>query len=223
MKDSHLSKYCKLWALRKAIQHPTDHRRCPAPSPVRITRAAECSGHGMAMRSLMRMCEWGSASKPLEGARLAGCLHRPWRWPSPLRPSSPWDHAVAAIAKSGIPVYAWKGETDEEYLWCIEQTLYFEDGPLSVIRDDRGDLNNLIHTTYPQLLPGIRGISEETTAGVQDLCKMLASGILKAPAIHVNDSVTKIPHRWHQRAPDVMIASKVAVVAGYGDVGKGCA
>ncbi|XP_012788977.2 adenosylhomocysteinase-like [Sorex araneus] len=143
-------------------------------------------------------------------------------------------HAAAAVAKAGIPVYAWKGETDEEYLWCIEQTLYFKDGPLNMILDDGGDLTNLIHTKYPQLLSGIRGISEETTTGAHNLYKMNANGILKVPSINVNDSVTKSKFdnfcgcreslidgiKW---AMDVMIAGKVTVVAGYGDVGKGCA
>nr|KAF6421634.1 adenosylhomocysteinase [Rousettus aegyptiacus] len=158
------------------------------------------------MPGLMRMREMYSASKPLKGARIAGCLHMTVetavlietlvalgaevRWSS-CNIFSTQDHAAAAIAKAGIPVYAWKGETDEEYLWCIEQTLYFKDGPLNMILDDGGDLTNLIHTKYPKLLSGIRGISEETTTGVHNLYKMKANGILKVPAINVNDSVTK--------------------------------
>ncbi|XP_021102543.1 adenosylhomocysteinase isoform X4 [Heterocephalus glaber] len=158
------------------------------------------------MPGLMHMREMYSASKPLKGARIAGCLHMTVetavlietlvalgaevRWSS-CNIFSTQDHAAAAIAKAGIPVYAWKGETDEEYLWCIEQTLYFKDGPLNMILDDGGDLTNLIHTKYPQLLSGIRGISEETTTGVHNLYKMMAKGILKVPAINVNDSVTK--------------------------------
>ncbi|XP_008696410.1 adenosylhomocysteinase isoform X2 [Ursus maritimus] len=158
------------------------------------------------MPGLMRMREMYSASKPLKGARIAGCLHMTVetavlietlvalgaevQWSS-CNIFSTQDHAAAAIAKAGIPVYAWKGETDEEYLWCIEQTLYFKDGPLNMILDDGGDLTNLIHTKYPQLLSGIRGISEETTTGVHNLYKMMASGKLKVPAINVNDSVTK--------------------------------
>uniref|UniRef100_A0A8C2R9Q1 Adenosylhomocysteinase n=1 Tax=Capra hircus TaxID=9925 RepID=A0A8C2R9Q1_CAPHI len=158
------------------------------------------------MPGLMHMREMYSASKPLKGARIAGCLHMTVetavlietlvalgaevRWSS-CNIFSTQDHAAAAIAKAGIPVYAWKGETDEEYLWCIEQTLYFKDGPLNMILDDGGDLTNLIHTKYPQLLSGIRGISEETTTGVHNLYKMMANGILKVPAINVNDSVTK--------------------------------
>ncbi|XP_030681430.1 adenosylhomocysteinase isoform X1 [Nomascus leucogenys] len=201
------------------------------------------------MPGLMRMRERYSASKPLKGARIAGCLHMTVetavlietlvalgaevQWSS-CNIFSTQDHAAAAIAKAGIPVYAWKGETDEEYLWCIEQTLYFKDGPLNMILDDGGDLTNLIHTKYPQLLPGIRGISEETTTGVHNLYKMMANGILRVPAINVNDSVTKSKFDnlygcreslidGIKRATDVMIAGKVAVVAGYGDVGKGCA
>nr|KAF6492402.1 hypothetical protein HJG59_009606 [Molossus molossus] len=135
-----------------------------------------------------------SASKPLKGARITGCLlmtvetavltetlvalGAEVRWSSG-NIFSTQDCAAAAIAKAGIPVYAWKGETDEEYIWCIEQTLYFKDGPLNMILDDGGDLTNLIHTKYPQLLSGIRGISEETTTGVCNLYKMMAKGILK--------------------------------------------
>ncbi|GAA6095680.1 adenosylhomocysteinase [Tachysurus ichikawai] len=144
------------------------------------------------------------------------------------------DHAAAAIAKTGVPVYAWKGETDEEYVWCIEQTIYFKDGqPLNMILDDGGDLTNLVHQKYPKLLSGIKGLSEETTTGVHNLYKMLKKGELKIPAINVNDSVTKSKFDnlygcreslidGIKRATDVMIAGKVAVVAGYGDVGKGC-
>ncbi|NXE40885.1 SAHHB Adenosylhomocysteinase, partial [Ptilorrhoa leucosticta] len=202
------------------------------------------------MPGLMKMREMYSASKPLKGARIAGCLHMTVQtavlietlialgaevqWSS-CNIFSTQDHAAAAIAKAGIPVFAWKGETDEEYLWCIEQTLYFKDGqPLNMILDDGGDLTNLVHTKYPQLLKGIRGISEETTTGVHNLYKMKASGTLKVPAINVNDSVTKSKFDnlygcreslidGIKRATDVMIAGKVAVVAGYGDVGKGCA
>uniref|UniRef100_A0A493TCV7 adenosylhomocysteinase n=1 Tax=Anas platyrhynchos platyrhynchos TaxID=8840 RepID=A0A493TCV7_ANAPP len=202
------------------------------------------------MPGLMKMREMYAASKPLKGARIAGCLHMTVQtavlietliklgaevqWSS-CNIFSTQDHAAAAIAKAGIPVFAWKGETDEEYLWCIEQTLYFKDGqPLNMILDDGGDLTNLVHTKYPQLLKGIRGISEETTTGVHNLYKMKASGTLKVPAINVNDSVTKSKFDnlygcreslidGIKRATDVMIAGKVAVVAGYGDVGKGCA
>jgi len=145
------------------------------------------------------------------------------------------DHAAAAIAKAGTPVYAWKGETEEEYLWCIEQTLFFKDGqPLNMILDDGGDLTNIVHDKYPNLLAGIQGISEETTTGVHNLYKMLKDGKLKVPAINVNDSVTKSKFDnlygcreslidGIKRATDIMLAGKVAVVAGYGDVGKGCA
>ncbi|KAF1585429.1 UNVERIFIED_CONTAM: Adenosylhomocysteinase, partial [Eudyptes robustus] len=138
------------------------------------------------------------------------------------------DHAAAAIAATGVPVYAWKGETDEEYEWCIRQTLIFPDGkPLNMILDDGGDLTNLVHKEYADLLPGIFGLSEETTTGVHNLAKMLTEGTLKVPAINVNDSVTKskfdnlygiresLPDGI-KRATDVMLAGKTAVVAGYG-------
>jgi adenosylhomocysteinase len=146
------------------------------------------------------------------------------------------DHAAAAIAASGVPVYAWKGETDEEYIWCIDQQLKsFKDGAsLNMILDDGGDLTLHVHEKYPELLKKIKGVSEETTTGVHNLYKMLRDGKLKIPAINVNDSVTKSKFDnlygcreslidGIKRATDVMIAGKVAVVAGYGDVGKGCA
>merc|ERR1719297_509932 len=136
------------------------------------------------------------------------------------------------MAARGIPVYAWKGETDEEYIWCVEQTIMFPDGqPLNMILDDGGDLTNLVHEKYPHLLPGIKGLSEETTTGVHNLYKMFKAGKLKVPAINVNDSVTKSKFDnlygcreslvdGIKRATDVMLAGKVAMVAGYGDVGK---
>jgi adenosylhomocysteinase len=145
------------------------------------------------------------------------------------------DHAAAAIAEAGIPVYAWKGETEEEYEWCVEQTILFPDGqPLNMVLDDGGDLTNLLHDKYPDLLDGVRGISEETTTGVHNLYKRLEKGQLKVPCINVNDSVTKSKFDnlygcreslldGIKRATDIMIAGKVAVVAGYGDVGKGSA
>merc|ERR1711916_363771 len=145
------------------------------------------------------------------------------------------DQAAAAIAETGVPVYAWKGETEEEYLWCIDQTIYFPDGqPLNMILDDGGDLTNVVHSKYPELLGGIIGLSEETTTGVHNLEKMLKNGDLKVPAFNVNDSVTKSKFDnlygcreslvdGIKRATDVMISGKVAVVAGFGDVGKGCA
>jgi adenosylhomocysteinase len=145
------------------------------------------------------------------------------------------DHAAAAMAKAGIPVYAWKGESEEEYLWCIEQTLQFRDGQyLNMILDDGGDLTNLVHEKHPHLLEGIKGISEETTTGVHNLNKMFKQGTLKVPAININDSVTKskfdnlygiresLPDGI-KRATDIMLAGKVCVVCGYGDVGKGSA
>jgi adenosylhomocysteinase len=145
------------------------------------------------------------------------------------------DHAAAAIAAAGIPVYAWKGETEEEFLWCIEQTLNFPSGkPLNMILDDGGDLTDMVHKKYPELLAGIKGISEETTAGVHRLQQLVETGELKVPAININDSATKSKFDnlygcresladGIKRATDVMLAGKVAVVCGYGDVGKGCA
>lgn len=202
------------------------------------------------MPGLMAMRAKYGPSKPLRGARIAGCLHMTVQtavlietlkelgadvqWSS-CNIFSTQDHAAAAIAKTGTPVYAWKGETDEEYMWCIEQTLQWPDGKyLNMILDDGGDLTNLVHEKYPQLLEGIKGLSEETTTGVHNLEKMFAKGTLKVPAINVNDSVTKskfdnlygiresLPDGI-KRATDVMLAGKVCVVAGYGDVGKGSA
>ncbi|XP_023851593.1 adenosylhomocysteinase B [Salvelinus fontinalis] len=201
------------------------------------------------MPGLMKMREMYGQSKPLKGARIAGCLHMTLQtavlietltalgaevqWSS-CNIFSTQDHAASAIAKTGVPVYAWKGMTDEEYVWCIEQTIYWKDGqPLNMILDDGGDLTNMVHKKYPKLLSGIKGVSEETTTGVHNLYKMLKNGDLKIPAINVNDSVTKSKFDnlygcreslidGIKRATDVMIAGKVAVVAGYGDVGKGC-
>ena len=204
------------------------------------------------MPGLMQMREKYGPSQPLKGARIAGCLHMTIQtavlietltalgaevqWSS-CNIFSTHDHAAAAIAKTGVPVYAWKGETDEEYVWCIEQTLVFADGkPLNMILDDGGDLTNLVHEKYPQYFEngGIKGVSEETTTGVHNLYKMFKAGKLKVPCINVNDSVTKSKFDnlygcreslvdGIKRATDVMLAGKVAVVAGYGDVGKGCA
>ncbi|XP_072389235.1 adenosylhomocysteinase [Diabrotica undecimpunctata] len=202
------------------------------------------------MPGLMSLRRKYKDNKILKGAKIAGCLHMTVQtavlietladlgaevqWSS-CNIFSTQDHAAAAIAKRGIPVYAWKGETDEEYLWCIEQTLVFSDGkPFNMILDDGGDLTNLVHTKYPQYLTGCKGISEETTTGVHNLYKMYKEGTLKVPAINVNDSVTKSKFDnlygcreslidGIKRATDVMLAGKVCVVAGYGDVGKGCA
>jgi len=202
------------------------------------------------MPGLMMMRKVYGPKKPLKGARIAGCLHMTVQtavlietltelgaevqWSS-CNIFSTQDHAASAIAKTGVPVYAWKGETDEEYIWCIDQTLVWPDGqPLNMILDDGGDLTNLVHTKYSQYLAGIKGISEETTTGVHNLYKMMSKGLLKVPAINVNDSVTKSKFDnlygcreslvdGIKRATDVMLAGKVAVVAGYGDVGKGCA
>lgn len=202
------------------------------------------------MPGLMQMRRIYGPNKVLKGARIAGCLHMTIQtavlietlkelgaevqWSS-CNIFSTQDHAAAAIAKAGIPVYAWKGETEEEYTWCIEQTIVFSDGqPLNMILDDGGDLTNLVHQKYPEYIQGIIGLSEETTTGVHNLYKMLKEGHLKIPAINVNDSVTKSKFDnlygcreslidGIKRATDIMLAGKVAVVAGYGDVGKGCA
>jgi len=191
--------------------------------------------------------------KPLKGARIAGCLHMTIQtavlietllelgaevtWSS-CNIFSTQDHAAAAIAKRGVPVFAWKGETEEEFLWCIEQTIMFPSGkPLNMILDDGGDLTELIHKKYAHLFEGddpIRGLSEETTTGVHKLYKMFKDGTLKCPAVNVNDSVTKTKFDNYygcreslsdgiKRATDVMLAGKTAVVCGYGDVGKGSA
>jgi len=203
------------------------------------------------MPGLMYLRKKYGAAKPLKGARIAGCLHMTIQtaclmetlielgaeitWSS-CNIFSTQDHAAAAMAARGIPVYAWKGETDEEYMWCVEQTIYgFADGkPLNMILDDGGDLTNLVHQKYPKLLEDIKGLSEETTTGVHNLYKMFKKGELKVPAINVNDSVTKSKFDnlygcreslvdGIKRATDVMLAGKVACVAGYGDVGKGSA
>merc|ERR1712165_201714 len=202
------------------------------------------------MPGLMYIRKKYGPKKPLKGARIAGCLHMTIQtavlietllelgaevtWSS-CNIFSTQDHAAAAMAARGVPVYAWKGETDEEYVWCIEQTIIFPDGqPLNMILDDGGDLTNLVHEKYPQHLPGIKGLSEETTTGVHNLYKMFKNNKLKVPVINVNDSVTKSKFDnlygcreslvdGIKRATDVMLAGKVAMVAGYGDVGKGCA
>ena len=202
------------------------------------------------MPGLMALREKYGSKKPLKGARIAGCLHMTIQtavlietlielgadvqWSS-CNIFSTQDHAAAAIAKAGIAVYAWKGETEEEYEWCIEQTLHWPDGqPLNMILDDGGDLTAIIHERHPELLEGIYGLSEETTTGVHRLAQMLEKGELKVPAFNVNDSCTKSKFDnlygcresladGIKRATDVMVAGKVVVVAGYGDVGKGCA
>jgi adenosylhomocysteinase len=209
-------------------------------------RLAEAEMPGlMALRS-----EFGP-SQPLKGARVAGCLHMTIQtavlietlvalgaevtW-STCNIFSTQDHAAAAIAAAGIQVYAWKGQTAEEFDWCIEQTLFFGEGqqPLNMILDDGGDLTNMVLDQYPDLVAGIRGLSEETTTGVHRLYERMKNGTLPMPAINVNDSVTKskFDNKYGckeslvdaiRRATDVMMAGKVAVVAGYGDVGKGSA
>jgi len=203
------------------------------------------------MPGLMSLREEFGSSKPLAGARIAGCLHMTIQtavlietlvelgaevsWSS-CNIFSTQDHAAAAIAAAGIPVYAWKGMNEEEFDWCIEQTLFaFEGGkPLNMILDDGGDLTNMVFDRYPELTKGIKGLSEETTTGVHRLYEREKKGTLVMPAINVNDSVTKskFDNKYGcreslvdaiRRATDIMMAGKVAVVAGYGDVGKGSA
>lgn len=203
------------------------------------------------MPGLMSLREEFKDAQPLKGARIAGCLHMTIQtavlietltalgaevsWSS-CNIFSTQDHAAAAIAEAGIPVYAWKGMNEEEFDWCIEQTLFaFEGGkPLNMILDDGGDLTNMVFDKYPELAEGIRGLSEETTTGVHRLYDRMANGTLPIPAINVNDSVTKskFDNKYGcreslvdaiRRATDLMLAGKVAVVGGYGDVGKGSA
>ncbi len=203
------------------------------------------------MPGLMAIRKEYGPQKPLKGARIAGCLHMTIQtavlietlvelgadvqWSS-CNIFSTQDHAAAAIAAKGIPVFAWKGETLEEYDWCIEQTLFFGDDkkPLNMILDDGGDLTNTVLDKYPELVRNLKGISEETTTGVHRLYDRMEKGTLPVPAINVNDSVTKskFDNKYGcreslvdalRRATDLMLAGKVAVVCGYGDVGKGSA
>jgi adenosylhomocysteinase len=202
------------------------------------------------MPGLMALREEYAGQEPLKGVRLTGCLHMTIqtavlietltalgaevRWSS-CNIFSTQDHAAAAIAASGVPVFAWKGETEEEYWWCIEQTLKGPDGwTPNMILDDGGDLTLVMHDKYPELMKNVRGLSEETTTGVKRLYDMQKAGTLQCPAFNVNDSVTKSKFDnlygcreslvdGIKRATDVMIAGKIAVVCGYGDVGKGCA
>ena len=202
------------------------------------------------MPGLMSLREKYGDSQPLAGARIAGCLHMTIqtavlietltalgaevRWSS-CNIFSTQDHAAAAIAATDVAVFAWKGETNEEFDWCIEQTIFWPDGqPLNMILDDGGDLTAMILNKFPELAEGIKGISEETTTGVLRLVQLAADGKLPIPAINVNDSVTKSKFDnlygcresladGIKRATDIMVAGKVVVVCGYGDVGKGCA
>ena len=202
------------------------------------------------MPGLMALRDEFGSSQPLKGARIVGCLHMTIqtavlietlialgatvRWSS-CNIFSTQDHAASAIAARGIPVFAWKGETEEEYEWCIEQTLVGPGGwKPNMVLDDGGDATKIIHERHPELLTGIRGISEETTTGVHRLYEMMRAGTLKVPAFNVNDSVTKSKFDnlygvreslvdGIKRATDVMLAGKIAVVAGFGDVGKGSA
>ena len=201
------------------------------------------------MPGLMALRAQHGESQPLKGARICGCLHMTVqtavlietltalgasvRWSS-CNIYSTQDEAAAAIAVTGVPVYAWKGETEEEYWWCVEQTVLWPDGKgPNLLLDDGGDLTILMHRDHPELLEGIKGLSEETTTGVHNLHKMAEKGELKMPAINVNDSVTKSKFDnlygcresladGIKRATDVMVAGKTVVVCGYGDVGKGC-
>ncbi|HSW56396.1 MAG TPA: adenosylhomocysteinase [Ignavibacteriaceae bacterium] len=203
------------------------------------------------MPGLMALREEYKGKKPLKGARIAGCLHMTIqtavlietlidlgaevKWSS-CNIFSTQDHAAAAIAAAGFPVFAWKGMNEEEFNWCIEQTLFFgdESKPLNMILDDGGDLTNMVFDNYPELAAGIKGLSEETTTGVHRLYERMKNGTLTMPAINVNDSVTKskFDNKYGcreslvdaiRRATDLMLAGKVAVVAGFGDVGKGSA
>ena len=202
------------------------------------------------MPGLMSLRQQYTEKKPLRGARIAGCLHMTIqtavlietlttlgadvRWSS-CNIFSTQDHAAAAIAETGVPVFAWKGETDDEFWWCIDQTIRGPENWIpNLILDDGGDLTQVMHEKTPELLEGVRGLSEETTTGVHRLYEMESAGTLKVPAFNVNDSVTKSKFDnlygcreslvdGIKRATDVMIAGKVAVVAGYGDVGKGSA
>jgi adenosylhomocysteinase len=202
------------------------------------------------MPGLMALREEFAALKPLKGARIAGCLHMTIqtavlietllalgaevRWSS-CNIFSTQDHAAAAIAAAGVPVFAWKGETEEEFWWCIEQTLQGPDGwTVNLLLDDGGDLTKMVHEKYPAMFADIKGVSEETTTGVKRLYEMAKKGQLKIPAINVNDAVTKSKFDnlygcreslldGIKRATDVMIAGKIVLILGYGDVGKGCA
>ncbi len=202
------------------------------------------------MPGLMALRGEFAAQQPLAGARIAGCLHMTIqtavlietltalgaevRWSS-CNIFSTQDHAAAAIAVSGVPVFAWKGESEEEYWWCVEQTIKGPDGwAPNMLLDDGGDLTVLMHDKYPDLMKNVRGLSEETTTGVKRLYDMMKDGTLGCPAFNVNDSVTKSKFDnlygcreslvdGIKRATDVMIAGKIVVVCGYGDVGKGCA
>ena len=202
------------------------------------------------MPGLMALREEFGTQKPLQGARIAGCLHMTIqtavlietltalgadvRWSS-CNIFSTQDHAAAAIAASGVPVFAWKGETEDEYWWCVEKTIRGPNGWIpNLLLDDGGDLTQIVHEKYPEFINNILGVSEETTTGVARLYDMAKQGQLQMPAINVNDSVTKSKFDnlygcreslldGIKRATDVMIAGKIAVVCGYGEVGKGCA
>ncbi len=201
------------------------------------------------MPGLMALRKKFKKDQPLKGARISGCLHMTIqtavlietlielgarvRWSS-CNIFSTQDHAAAAVAKAGVPVFAWKEESEEEYWWCVEQSLHFPEGGPNLLLDDGGDLTAHVHQKRPELLKEIKGLSEETTTGVHALYKMKEKGLLQVPAINVNDSVTKSKFDnlygcresladGIKRATDIMVAGKVVVIAGYGEVGKGCA
>jgi adenosylhomocysteinase len=233
-------------------ERPTESRGGPRGADLSLAEwgRTEIGLAEQEMPGLMALRERYADERPLEGARIAGCIHMTIqtavlietlqalgaevRWSS-CNIFSTQDHAAAAIAAAGTPVFAWKGETEEEYWWAIEQTLAWPDGGgPSLLLDDGGDLTTVVHRDHEDLLPGIRGVSEETTTGVHNLRRMQREGTLRMPAINVNDSVTKSKFDnlygcreslidGIKRATDVMIAGKIAVVAGFGEVGKGSA
>src|SRR5882757_9319127 len=244
-------------SLTSRIEPPSRSSRMPAFTDYKVADISladwgrrEIAIAETEMPGLMALREEFGAAKPLEGARIVGCLHMTIqtavlietlvelgatvRWSS-CNNFSTQDHAAAAIAARGIPVFAWKGEIEEEYEWCIDQTLRGPQGwTPNMVLDDGGDATKILHDRHPSLLDDIRGISEETTTGVNRLYEMMREGSLKAPAINVNDSVTKSKFDnlygcreslvdGIKRATDVMVAGKVAVVCGFGNVGKGSA
>lgn len=228
-----------------------DNLAIDTPAALELARQgrAEIALAEKEMPGLMALRKEFSSKRPLEGARISGCLHMTIqtavlietllalgaqvRWSS-CNIYSTQNQAAAAIAAKGIPVFAWKGMTAEEYEWCIEKTLYFGKEPLNMIIDDGGDLTNHVHQNHPELLSGIKGISEETTTGVRNLIQLNKKGLLGAPAINVNDSITKSKFDNFygcresivdgiKHATNLMIAGKIVLIAGYGAVGKGCA
>jgi adenosylhomocysteinase len=236
---------------RKKDYRIVDDLEIHSPKAMELARfgRAEIALAEKEMPGLMAIRAEFQELQPLRGARIAGCLHMTVqtavlietlialgaevRWSS-CNIYSTQNQAAAAMVQANIPVFAWKGMTSEEYEWCIEKTLFFGNEPLNMIIDDGGDLTSFVHTKRPDLLPGIKGISEETTTGVRSLLKLHEKGLLGAPSINVNDSVTKAKFDnlygcresivdGIKHATNLMIAGKVVLIAGYGDVGKGCA